>query len=149
MKIRNATVNDLAAMLVLGRRMHAESPRFNLLQYDEGKVSLLLHTALDSNAYFLMVAEHADGQVIGGLIAYIAPMWFSTDEVASELALFIDQDRRGGWAAIRLLREFITWAAGMGAKQTVAGISTGIDIDTTAQLYRAAGFKQVGHLFEV
>lgn len=148
MKIRDATPEDLAAMCALGKRMHAESPRYSVLNYDEHKVELLLRNALDDDRYFLMVAEHDDGEVTGGFIGYIAPHWCSQDAVAADLALFVQQDRRGGIAAARLAREFIEWARSRGAKLVNLGISTGVQVEQSAALYRAIGLKQYGYLFE-
>ena len=148
MKIRPATPDDLAAMLALGAHMHEESPRFGLLRYDEKKVEALLYTAMNDSAYFLMVAEQKAGEIVGGFLGFAAPMWFSPDEVASDLALFIEQDRRGGMAAVSLVRAFIAWAREREVKQISLGISTGIKTEETAKLYAAAGLKMYGYLFE-
>lgn len=148
MKIRPATTEDLDAMLALGRHMHGESPRFSLLRYDETKVETLLYTALGDPAYFLMVAEQKDGDIVGGFLGFAATMWFSPDEVASDLALFIEQDRRGSMAAVVLVRAFVAWARERQVKQISLGISTGIKAEETAKLYAALGMKMYGYLFE-
>lgn len=148
MQIRPATIEDLAAMQALGMHMHAESPRFSVMKYDEHKVSLLLRMAINDPAYFLMVAEKNGGDIIGGFLGYVAPMWFSQDLAAADLALFIEQDRRGGMAAARLVRDYIAWARERGAKKITAGISTGVSPEETAKLFEAVGMKLYGYLFE-
>jgi len=52
-------------------------------------------------------------------------------------------------AGARLVKAFIAWAHDHGAKQTNLGISTGVSVEETAQLYSAIGLKQFGYLFEV
>lgn len=148
MQIREATPADLAAMLALGAQMHAESPRFELLHYDETKVEALLYNAMSDPAYFLMVAEQKKGDIVGGFLGFAAPMWFSADEVAADLALFIKQDRRGSMAAVALVRAFIAWARAREVKQINLGISTGVKVEQTADLYKALGLKMYGYLFE-
>lgn len=128
MKIREATPADLAAMLALGAHMHAESPRFSVLHYDETKVEALLHTAIKEPAYFLMVAEQKEGDIVGGFLGFAAPMWFSADKVASDLALFIKQDRRGRMNSIFFVRAFIAWAHHFDVQQIKLGINTDMKI---------------------
>lgn len=148
MKIRPACPDDLAELVELGRQMHAESPRFSKLGFDTFKVHALLATAMNDPRYFLMVADN-DGELVGGLAGFMAPHWFSQDEVAQDLALFVNPDRRGGMAAVRLVKEFVTWAESKSAKLIGLGISTGVLVEETAQLYRTIGLKQFGYLFEV
>jgi GNAT superfamily N-acetyltransferase len=149
MKIRPAISADLDTLVALGRRMHAESPRFSMLGFDETKVRALLLNAITDDRYLLIVAEREDGEVIGGFAGFMAPHWFSQDYVASDIGLFVDPDRRGGIVAARLLKDYVAWAQARGAKQINAGISTGVMVEQTAQMYRLLGLKQFGYLFEV
>jgi len=148
MQIRPATIEDLPALIDLGRRMHQESPRFSRLSFNDEKVRNLLMMATVSPNYCLLVADN-DGELMGGFAGFIAAHWFSDDLVASDLALFVQPGRRGGMAGARLVKAFIAWAHDHGAKQTNLGISTGVSVEETAQLYSAIGLKQFGYLFEV
>jgi GNAT superfamily N-acetyltransferase len=149
MKIRPAVPDDLPTLLELGRCMHAESPRFSALTFDATKVFELLTSAIDDDRYLLIVVDDGEGGLAGGFLGYITPQWFSHDEVAADLALFVDPDRRGGIVAARLLKAYAEWAEARGAKQITAGISTGVMVEQTAQMYRRLGFNQYGYLFEV
>lgn len=148
MKIRPAVLADLDRLEELGKRMHAESPRFSRLTYNAGKVYSMLTTALADPRYFLHVAEQDNGELAGGLLGFAMPHWCSDDEVACDLAVFMEPGRRGGMAAARLVKAFRSWADDRGVKQTNLGISTGVHVEETAQLYRAIGLKQFGYLFE-
>lgn len=149
MSIRIATSNDLDAIIALGKRMHVESPRFRPLAFDAQKVRNLFTSMLTGSQYFVLVAEEEDGEIIGGFAGYMAEQWFSTDKVAQDLALFVKPDRRGGILAARMVKAFTSWAQDRGAKQIVLGISTGVKVEQTAQLYQSLGLKQFGCLFEV
>lgn len=149
MSIRAATINDLDAIIDLGKHMHAESSRFGALVFDELKVRKLITGLLSRETGFVLVAEEPDGNIFGGFAGFISEHWYSTDQVAQDLGLFVRMDRRGGIAAARMVKAFIYWAQDRGAKQITLGISTGIKVEQTAQLYRSLGLKQFGYCFEV
>jgi GNAT superfamily N-acetyltransferase len=148
MEIRPATPQDIDAIIALGARMHSESPRFSKLSYNGEKVRGLMTMAMQDQRYLVLVAE-SDGELLGGFAGFMAPHWFSDDEVASDLALFVKPDRRGGMAGVRLVKAFVAWAKPRNPKLIQLGISTGVLVEETAQLYRAIGLKQFGYLFEV
>lgn len=149
MSIRAATLKDIPGILALGKRMHAESPRFSRLAFDGEKVQALFTHALTDHRYFILVADDEDGSLAGGFVGYMAPHWFSQDEVAQDLAVFVRQDRRGGILAARMVKAFTYWAHDRGAKQITLGISTGVKVEQTEQLYKSLGLKQFGSIFEV
>ena len=97
--IRNATTEDLPRLLELGEAMHAES-RYSIMSFDREKVAGLLTTLMTTDTGFLMVAE-TDGRIIGGFAGIVSEHWFSHDKLASDIALFIEQEfrrqaKRGG-----------------------------------------------------
>lgn len=148
MDIRQATPQDVGAIVALGALMHSESPRFSKLSYNCEKVRAMMAMAMQDERYLVLVAEN-DGALLGGFAGFMAPHWFSDDQVASDLALFVQPDRRGGMAGVRLVKAFVAWAKTRNPKLIQLGISTGVLVEETAQLYRAIGLKQFGYLFEV
>lgn len=149
MTIRDATIEDIDQILDLGKRMHAESSRFGALAFDEGKVRSLFAGLIGSEDAIVLVAEVPDGEIIGGFAGFASEHWYSTDKVAQDLALFVRMDRRGGILAARMIKAFVSWAQERRCKQITLGISTGIRVEETAQLYRSLGLKQFGYCFEV
>jgi GNAT superfamily N-acetyltransferase len=149
MTIRHATADDVDALVALGQRMQAESPRFAKLAYNAQKVGTLLAGLIDGQHGFVLVAEDDQGQAVGGFVGFMMAHWASDDLMAQELAVFVRPDKRGGLMAARMVRMFAAWAKERGCKQTVLGISTGVRVEETAQLYRALGLKQFGYCFEV
>lgn len=144
--IRDANLYDLPALLVLGQQMHAESPRFSRLRFSASRLESTLRLLLGSGQ-FLVVAE--DGRrVVGGMAAVAMPHWASDDLVATDLALFVARDARGGMVPARLIKAYTAWASKRGAVLIQAGVTTGINTETTAALYERMGLKRCGALLE-
>lgn len=132
-------------MIKLGEIMHGES-RYSFMAYDGEKVAITLKTLMQTGG-FVRVHER-EGEIDGGMVGYVAAAWFSSDIVASELALFVRPDRRGGIAASRLIAEFVTWATERGAREAIMAINTGVKVLETAALYRHSGFNEIGGIFQ-
>jgi len=139
--IRAADLNDIPAMVELGRRMHDESPRFRGLAYSAKKVRELCKNLITLEGGFAWVGVR-EGKVVAAMIGACGEHWMSTDKVASELALFVDRDARGAALAARLVTAFVSWAEIEGAKSISAGASTGIETERTAQFYERFGFSR-------
>ncbi|WP_439606866.1 GNAT family N-acetyltransferase [Hydrogenophaga sp.] len=144
--IRPANPFDLPALLDLGERMHAESPRFSRLTFSSARLHNTLRSLLDNPAGFLWVAEQ--GVVIGGMAGIIGPHWASDDLVATDLALFIDEKQRGGMSTARLVTEYKRWAHQRGARIVQVGVTTGVQTEQTARLYERLGLARCGLILE-
>lgn len=145
--IREATYLDLSALLDIGERMHDESPHFSRIAFDRATLTRTLLTLMDSPNGFVWVAEQG-GRIIGVMVAVAVQHWCSTDLVASEMALFVEREHRGGFTAARLVKGFTAWAAVMGCKLTTVGVSTGVNVEQTARLYERLGLKRFGIILE-
>ena len=144
--IRNATRDDLPALVELGRAMAAESPRYRRLTYSARKVGTLLGNMIDSPDGFVMLAEQG-GKIFGVMAAFVSEHWMSEDRMSSDFGLFILPEHRGGTAAMRMARAYIEWARSRGAIDISLGISTNVNSDQTARFYRALGLVPAGFLF--
>jgi len=146
--IRPATHDDLPALLALGARMHAESPRFSRLTFSGVRLRQTLTALIDSPQGFLWVAE-SDGRVVGGMAAIAVPHWASDDLIATDLALFIDPAHRGGLMPVRLVNRYRWWARDeIKAPIVQVGVTTGVQTETTAQLYERLGLTRCGVILE-
>lgn len=143
MNLRMATLDDLPAIVVLGRQMHASST-YAPMDYDPDRVKETVACLLDKSQ-FVVVAEDTNGQVVGGMLGTVTQSWFGQDMVANDLALFVSQDARGGMAAVRLLKAFVQWAKLAGAKQIRPGVTTGHV--RAEQLFDKLGFTRCGASF--
>ena len=79
------------------------------------------------------------------MLGMLVPSWFGRDWTASDLALYLTPEHRGGTTAARLVKAFVTWAQAAGAKQIRPGVSTGQP--GALNLYAGLGFTPVGQLF--
>lgn len=143
MKLRMATVDDLPAIVMLGRVMHQESS-FAPMNYDMDRVKGTI-SDLINKSQFVVVAEDKNGKVIGGMVGMVTQSWFGRDMVANDLALFVASDARGGMAAIKMMKAFVHWAKLAGAKQIRPGVTTGHA--RAEKLFERLGFARCGASF--
>lgn len=142
--IRDATFDDLDALVSIGAAMHEES-RFSVLAYEPAKVRATL-AALIGKQYVKVVERN--GEVIGGFAGMVTPHWCSHNLVAYDFGLFMLKEHRGGGTAAHLLNGFRKWALEKGAKLVTIGISTGVEIEKTRELYDRLQFKTIGYICE-
>lgn len=148
MSIRPANVDDIEALVELGRAMALESPRFSRMPYNPGKVRALLEHQIKSPRGLVLVSV-ASGVITGVFVGGAAEHWACDGLVAFDLALFVDRAHRGGTSAARLLSGYKAWCEQIGAVMATAGISTQVHADQSARLYRALGFREIGPVFDV
>lgn len=144
--IRNAEIGDVPRIVELGRLMHAES-NFSGMSFNEHKTAAFLRDLIAMPNGFVQVTE-SDGVVVGVFAGAFFPHFFSDDLMATDMALFLHSDHRGGKDAARLLRAYAEWAMAHGVKRIVAGVTTGLCPVRAAKLYALAGFAPIGGVFE-
>jgi L-amino acid N-acyltransferase YncA len=145
--IRPANYEDIPALVDLGAVMHQES-RYRVLPYAPNKVFGLLANMIEKDTGLLIVAER-NGEIIGGFMGLVVEHWFSNSLIATDFALFIHPDHRGGMTAARLLKRFVAWSREKGAELITAGITTGVNADASTRLYQSIGFEPVGIAFNM
>jgi GNAT superfamily N-acetyltransferase len=145
--IRPANYEDIPRLVELGEVMHGES-RYRVLPYAPNKVFGLLANMIEKADGLLIVSEK-NGEIVGGFAGMVVEHWFSNSRIATDFALFIHPEHRGGMTAARLLKAFVTWARERGAVLITAGITTGVTTDSSTRLYQAIGFEPVGIAFNM
>lgn len=146
--IRDATPDDVPALVELGALMAAESPHYAHLPYSPAKMDRLFRSLITSADGFLVLAEEGDA-VVGVMAAMIAEHWMSEARIATDFGVYVSAEYRGGSAALYMIKRFKKWAAERGSMQTTLGISTEVCVDQTARFYTLLGLRQFGLLFEV
>lgn len=146
--IRDATEDDVPTLVELGRLMHAESPVFSRLTFDPERFSVTVRNTIQSPAGFAKVVE-TEGQVVGGMLAFVIPHFCSSDLVACDVGLFMHPDFRGGTGAARLLTLYRAWADEHGAKIIQLGIMTGVQVQRTQAMCERMGWALSGVVMEV
>lgn len=140
--VEPATLDDIPALVELGRAMTAESPRYSRLEFSASRFSRLLSHLISSPEGLVLVARR-DGVLIGGILASCAPSWMSDASICQEIALFILPQYRGGFTATRLISGVVAWSKIRGAAWCEVGVSTGVNVDRTTRLYQKLGFSPV------
>lgn len=123
--------------------MHAESPRFARLQFDPERLSGVAANLIPNKDCCVLVGD-AGGVLIGMFVGFVMQHIFSTASYASDMALYVSPEERGGTLAVRFLRRFEEWARTAGAAELVPGISTEVEVERTARLYERLGYKRSG-----
>lgn len=146
MKLRFATRADLAAMIELGRGIHAES-RFAAMPYDPGKLATALENVIvqqSRGSQCFLVVENREGHIIGGLIGALEEYFFTRAQSANTILIWVDPAYRGTAAALRLINSFREWAVKHRAHEVCVLIASGVSIVRTDRFLRRLGFAQTG-----
>jgi GNAT superfamily N-acetyltransferase len=123
--------------------MHQES-HFKDLDFDPEKLKQLVAQFIQ--AQFVQIAED-NNVIIGVFIGFITEYYFGKDLYASDLTYYVDQTKRGSVAAVKLFRDFETWARKNRAKRLNPATSTGINPDRTKKFYERMGYTVTGHTY--
>src|SRR3954451_8544595 len=130
MIIRAPVQEDIETLTDLVFEMHQESD-YAFLPYDRGKVrALILQYIEDQTTRCGLVAE--DRQSLIGMIGgVLVEYYFCEETLVADEVLYVKRERRGGMAALRLIRGLQKWAERQGARELCLSISTNIHSETT------------------
>lgn len=144
-KVRAATAADMPAIVSLGEVMHAEG-RYRAVSFDRGRVAQTLAFAMREG---IVIVAEAGGEIVGGVALLLVPYWFSTERMATDLALFVAPGARGGAAAVKLVSTATDAAIRAGAREVVFSSSVGIDPERFGQFMTHLGFVQQGGVYSM
>lgn len=133
---------DVAAMVALGRELHAES-WFRTLPLDDVRMVEIGRRSLTKGNPGLIMAERG-GELVGMAVVMLGEYFFSPARTATVQLLYVAPKARGGPAAIKLLRAMRRWAATNGAHDLHLNVTTGIETARTDRFLRKIGFRQTG-----
>jgi hypothetical protein len=106
--VRKAELDDVFDVLVLCNAFCKESPR-QYGKFNNKKTQANLEGAITSDNTEIFVLEK-DGEIVGMLAGLITAHLFSDVTMATELAMFITKEHRGGMAFARLIKAYEAWA---------------------------------------
>lgn len=140
--IRRATGADVGAILAMARDMHAESPRYRGLDFDEEKLfNLAQHLMHTPKAGGVLVAE-VEGAVVGMFAFHVDQYFFGHDAFASDVVMYIAPKHRCGSLFPRMVAAFEKWADEFGVKEKLLGVSAGIDTGRAVAVLERLGYVQ-------
>lgn len=144
---RQMTEEDLDEVVELFREMHQESVY--------GEDERFEYVAADMRDYvrdFLARAPRTlslvceDDGICGILLADCCSLRFNSKvKSVREQMLYVRKDHRGGLKGPRLMSALAKWADFKGAREVLAGTSTGIDPDRVQRLWLKLGYKTLGY----
>lgn len=148
MPIRFATLQDIPALVELGRRMHQHT-RFKAFNYDPARVATNFGQLIQQgqSKYVFMVAADAHGQMVGGLIAVLERHIFSDQAVASVMHYDVLPEKRMGGYGVRLLKAFEQWCENRQVVEINLGINSLTEMDSVGQFVRKMGYSKTGENF--
>jgi RimJ/RimL family protein N-acetyltransferase len=146
MEIREATVLDLADMVVGGKKfLQFICPDKKI---DESNLYGVLHKLVTQGIVFLAVK---DGEVIGGIGGNIvASTFWPEDILLHEVFWWVNEEHRGSSAALRLMKRFIDHGkAQPDISQIVMSMETISPLSDDAYLKRGFELKEKAFVMEV
>lgn len=142
--VRLAQLADVAAIVEMGRAMHAESPTYRDTSFDPDKVARLAEALIGGDAPGVLLVATARGELAGLFAGVAVQRWFGDDWVATDIAVYVKPDHRGGSAFARLVRAFEAWAADRGIPEVTIGVTTGVHAERTVHAYQRLGYTLAG-----
>ena len=143
--IRKATKEDVIDLAILGKQFVKESQN-GFLGWSSSKVYDSLFDAVERDDFGIFVLC-ADTEVVGMLIAFVAPCCFSDVVQASEITWYVDPEHRGSRMAIKMLDYFEEWAKDQGAVCANLGNLDVLNGDRVARLYNSIGYRLITNTF--
>jgi len=136
-------MEDVERMISLGRKMHAESPVYRNMEYDENRLRGYGRMALDNPEEWGMFFVDKEGETVAMVAVFVAPKYFSgRRREASDMFLYAERGRRGGIAAMRCMRAVEKWAKENNVKAINMSVSAGIDDERAVRFYEGIGYNQ-------
>lgn len=145
-KVREATLADVASILKLGKQLHQNSAYADK-HFNDEKAGSVVAMMVDSETDSAFVAED-DGEIIGYFLGGLTYEWFSDDLLGFDYSVYVTPEKRNGRAAIKLFDAFENWAKAKDALYIHVGITTNINIEGSSRFYRFLGYKDGGIFFE-
>ena len=113
--IRLATIEDMPEMIRIGRNFSGFVPHGDGIIPDDEQLERSLTTLFNLGGVVFLAEK--GGEVIGGLVAILSPVWYNMDRFyATELGWWVEKEHRTGTTALRLVKVFEKWAKDSGAE---------------------------------
>lgn len=136
--IRLATVDDMPAIIEMGRRFHAASPWADM-PIDEGHLVAHMTGFIEGDNSAVFVLD----DLTGGIGLFVSPVYFSPVLVAQETFWYCEAPGRGG-ALLEVAEE---WARNMGADHLSMICLEGKNRDIVGKIYERRGYRPTEHTY--
>ena len=138
--------NDLNWILKTTRDMFNESEWKDELEYDTEKAKKYFFSAISDPNVFGIISLDENEKPIGFLSGALLEYSFSNARYGREMDLYVIPSKRGGMTAIQMMKKFIEWCKGNGAKEVYFEPSRGVKKDFDAMAKRL-DMKNIGTIY--
>lgn len=140
--IRQAHINDVPVLAMMGEKFYQYSEFKNYIPYDAESAASKLAQLLLSG--FLYVAEYNEDGVIAALAGTMTTLWFNSSlPVASELAWWVEEKHRKSPVGIKLYKAFEKWAFERGVTTITMSDLVIQDTPPAEKLFKKLGYSVV------
>lgn len=140
MLIRRAVADDIPALIRMGAAFHSKTNYAALIQFDENTVVPLFHRLIANADAVLLVAEGESG-VCGMAAALCYSHWWNRHHLTGqELFWWVDEEKRGGSAGLKLFRGLESWALERGLKTFTMASTTNLAPESLRRFYERHGY---------
>tara|TARA_R100001594_G_scaffold143333_1_gene191180 strand:- start:2027 stop:2476 length:450 start_codon:yes stop_codon:yes gene_type:complete len=145
--IRFIQEKDIDDVLNLGKKLHKESPIFNVYKWNEEKArKFIIDIIYDDNQCGILAFD--DNLDLSGMIlGYIDSFYFSKEISLQEHFIYIEKEKRGTKMVFKLLKEWVEWGKSKNAIDVWLKSTTGINRDKTSKLFNKLGFSEIGQTY--
>lgn len=130
-------------LIACARMMHDESVVHCEMDFSEEKVLKQARAVATNPDSYLRLAV-LQGEVIGLFFGVALTVYFGSDRIAKDLAIYVKKKDRLSRAAFLLVRDFEPWARSVGASWAILSQTTGLNIETTTRFYKVLGYQVTG-----
>jgi GNAT superfamily N-acetyltransferase len=136
--IRRATEDDIPRLVEMGQALAAYASYG--APYVVERVEAVIRGCMAKG--IVLVADQ-DGNAVGLFLGVKAPIWFSDVEVATEIAMWVEPEKRGSRIVWELLDAFVQWAKECGVNHaSVSDFYVDGSFPVSA-LYKRRGFYPI------
>jgi GNAT superfamily N-acetyltransferase len=141
MELKIATMDDFLSVMDMTLKFIDESP-YKGMARDETKLTGIISDFINSKEKVVVLAVD-DGQPVGIITGCVSEHMFSREKTAFELIWWIEPDKRGAKASLKLFEAFEYWARKMGCTYVQFGAAQETPYsDKVRKLYLRKGYTQ-------
>lgn len=118
----------------MARAFHSASP-YTSLEFSEERCRQLFESYLAGDKRSLVIILAVGGMIIG----FCDSPPFSSDRMATELAWWVDEDKRGSRDSLLLFKAYEDWALRVGAK--IKQMAMLDDVTDLSKFYEKQGYR--------
>lgn len=114
-KLREANHEDIYELMSFSKEFYDNSHLNKTFSFNYKKTGGLIEEAIDRDDFLVLLMEK-DEEIVGVLLAFLSPCFFSDDLQAVCLAWYLKPKHRGLKPSLSLIKAYEDWAIGKNVK---------------------------------